>query len=239
MDIRKIIEQERRSFLPSASPIIPSSIGSLTEALLEQNWDSELTRHGNKRIIGIPRLRFNTSCADKADKAFIDFIPLYLVASFLKCERCGQCCRPNYLSWDLGVTISDAEAAQLQNVCRITKRRDKSYLKYPCPLLVENQCLRYSLRPFGCRCFPFNRWYDESTGEEGLGILMHCPAARKLYVVVNLFLEKLVKGNRELNTCLTLHDLEAAKHDFESRIISEEDQVYVNHRANVWRNSIM
>jgi Fe-S-cluster containining protein len=167
----------------------------------------------------------------------MSFLPLYLVSSFLKCQQCGQCCRPNERHWDRGVVLSRDEVLELKSRYRLEKRNGKTYLKYPCPILSgSSRCTRYHSRPFGCRLFPFNITRNPDTGEdEGLGLLMHCPAARDFYVTVNLFMQDfyahLEKCRAAGQPRFDIKDLDMLKTAYDYKAIDPADLAYMKAKA--------
>ncbi|MDV2989641.1 MAG: YkgJ family cysteine cluster protein [Dehalogenimonas sp.] len=240
--VRNIVARETDH---SASPI-PESVGraeephdGLTRSQLEQHWDQEAAQFGVERIMGVPSLRFNWRTAGVAQKRLMTFLPFYLVSRFLKCQGCSQCCRPNFLYWDKGIVLSRDEALRLKHLCKLEKRNGKTIMKYPCPLLNGKRCSHYKLRPAGCRFFPFNKWQDEATGEEGLGILMHCPAAKEFYVTVNLFMLRLHRFMQDRAEAggdgFNFEELDGLSADFSPNKISPEDLRYMVLKAEAVR----
>ncbi|MDV2989116.1 MAG: YkgJ family cysteine cluster protein [Dehalogenimonas sp.] len=208
----------------------------LTREILEDRWDRALAEHGTSRIIGVNLPAFNRQTASPAEWSLMSFLPLYLVSSFLKCQQCGQCCRPNERHWDRGVVLSRDEILTLKSYYRLEKRAGKTYLKYPCPALSGSKCTRYKMRPFGCRLFPFNITRNPDTGdEEGIGLLMHCPAAREFYVTVNLFMQDfyahLEKCRLAGKPRFDLKDLDLIRANYESRTIHPDDLAYMKAKA--------
>ena len=209
----------------------------LTREILEERWDRAIAEHGAKRLIGVNLPAFNRATASPAEWSLMSFLPLYLVSSFLKCQQCGQCCRPNERHWDRGVVLSRDEILELKNHYRLEKRNGKTYLKYPCPILSgASRCNRYKSRPFGCRLFPFNIARNPETGEEeGLGLLMHCPAARELYVTVNLFMQDfydhLEKCRASGQARFDIKDLDVIRANYDFKSIDPADLAYMKAKA--------
>lgn len=239
--VRKIVAKETTK---KPSPLGNTSYTSSSEPVmgptrleLEKNWDDEVARNGIERIMGISSLRFNKSNPFWGQGKLMDFLPLYLVARFLKCQQCSRCCRPNFLYWDKGVVLSREEALRLKHLCKLEKRNGVSIMKYPCPLLNGKRCRHYRFRPAGCRLFPFNKWYDDAAGEEGLGVLMHCPAAKEFYVTVSLFMPVLhgfIAARLQAGAeGFTIEDLDALSARFVPNQISPEDFNYLVEKAGL------
>ncbi|MEN8615347.1 YkgJ family cysteine cluster protein [Dehalogenimonas sp. THU2] len=239
--VRKIVAKEtaKKPALPDSASNTSSiePVRGLTRFELEKNWDEEAARNGVERIMGISSLRFNKSNPFWGQGKLMDFLPLYLVARFLKCQQCSRCCRPNFLYWDKGVVLSREEALRLKHLCKLEKRNGVFIMKYPCPLLNGKHCRHYRSRPAGCRLFPFNRWYDDAAGEEGLGVLMHCPAAKEFYVTVSLFMPILFKFVAERVQAgaegFTFEDLDVLSAKFGPNKISPEDLNYILEKAGI------
>ena len=125
------------------------------------------------------------------EAAFLYFLPMYLVATFLKCQGCGKCCRRlNDRVWDRGVVLSREEAASLKKFCSVKKKNGKYLLKYPCPLLKDNnKCRHYIHRPSACRFFPMTTFFGGASADTNQGIMMDCTASKEFYITVQLFLQ--------------------------------------------------
>jgi Fe-S-cluster containining protein len=165
------------------------------------------------------------------------FLPLYLVASFLKCQHCGNCCRPNQRQWDKGVVLSKEEAVSLGSFCVLKKSGSTYLLEYPCQLLdKENStCLQYHVRPFGCRAFPFSINSEKKTGDLQFGIIMVCPAGKELYVSSQLFLNELsafLQTRRKMGIPrFGIKEFETIKNRFEHNSIDEQEMRYMKKLA--------
>ncbi|MGI2336865.1 MAG: YkgJ family cysteine cluster protein [Dehalogenimonas sp.] len=232
--IRKIIAKETskiQSRQIADASITDEGVNGLTRTKLEKHWDEEVALNGVERIIGIPLLRINWRSATLDQRKLMTFLPLYLVPRLLKCHQCGQCCRPNHRSWDKGVVLSRDEVSRLKHMCKLEKHNGSILMKYPCPLLDVKICSHYLLRPAGCRFFPFNRWQDDATKEEGLGIVMHCPAAKEFYVTVNLFMQLLhqfmTARAQTGEEGFAFEDLDRLSMGFEPSAVSPEDRRYI------------
>lgn len=159
------------------------------------------------------------------------FLPLYLLSNFLKCQQCARCCKPNERKWDKGVILTKEEMVSLSHHCQISKRKGEYLLKYPCPLLKDDHCSQYQLRPFGCRLFPFNIDTEKGTNRLRHGIIMVCPAAKEIYVTSQLFLRDLalyLEERRQVGIHrFGIPELETVKLRFNHNQVSEEDMVYM------------
>lgn len=162
------------------------------------------------------------------------FLPLYLVATFHQCQRCGNCCRPNYRKWDKGIILSRQEASALEGECRIIKKNSQYILPYPCHFLKAKGCASYLKRPYGCRLFPFTT----VTGDDGTkrrGIIMLCPAAKDLYITSALFLQDLSRHveNARLNGQgrFDVRDLERLKMNYRHNEVDGADLAYMKRLA--------
>lgn len=235
--VRQLVSRKSglRPDVQEVSTGVETPADRLNRTQLEARWDEEIARYGNERIMGISSLRFNWRTAGREQKKLMTFLPFYLVARFLDCQGCSRCCRPNFLYWDKGIVLSRDEALRLKHLCKLEKRNGRTIMKYPCPLLKGKRCSHYLLRPAGCRFFPFNKWQDDTTGEEGLGIMMHCPAGREFYVKVSLFMESLHRFMRDRAEAgqegFTFDDLDALSAEFEPNTISPQELDYMVARA--------
>ena len=209
----------------------------LTRESLESYWDQVAREHGTGRAIGINLVTpIDLIHSNPGVASFMAFLPLYMVATFHKCQRCGACCRPNFRAWDKGVILSRDEALALRDYARITKRSGQQMLKYPCSLLKENNtCRHYHLRPYGCRLFPFTAIEDAESGQINRGIIMTCPAARELYVTAQLFIQDwynfLEKSRRQGKQRFDISDLEELKKKYQFNEVDEKDLEYMKELA--------
>jgi len=209
----------------------------LTREGLESYWDEVAGEHGTNRAIGVNLATpVDLINSNPGVASFMAFLPLYIVATFHKCQRCGSCCRPNFRAWDRGVILSREEALALRDYARITRRSGQQMLKYPCPLLKENNtCRQYHLRPYGCRLFPFTAIEDMASGQINRGIIMTCPAARELYVTAQLFIQDwydfLEGGRRQGRQRFDTSDLEELKQKYEYNKVDAKDLAYMKELA--------
>jgi hypothetical protein len=81
----------------------------LTRDILEKYWDEVLAAHGPLRAIGV---NLTAPLLNPGTASLMAFMPLYLVATFLKCQQCSSCCRPNERKWDKGGVCLYEEGSQ-------------------------------------------------------------------------------------------------------------------------------
>ncbi len=104
------------------------------------------------------------------------------------CQRCGKCCVELGLPYDPKSIFKIAEFLNLKVDQVIEKYYGKiieganeweseDYKRKPCPFLMTNgdtkSCLIYSVRPLGCKLYPFNT----DCGRAGVD----CPGAKIVY----------------------------------------------------------
>jgi len=173
--------------------------------------------------------------SDSNSRSFLTALSLYLVVSFLECQKCGKCCRPNDHKWDRGIILTRDEAIQIRPYCKIDKRNGQQYIKYPCQLQRNNRCVQYLMRPLSCRLFPFNILYD---GPDNLGtftIIMACPAAKEFYITINLFMQDFYlyidncRKNGKNN--IDFSDLEVLKNNFTDKMVDEKELKYIKNQS--------
>jgi Fe-S-cluster containining protein len=210
-----------------------SETDSLTRDNLEKYWDEVLATHGRLRAIGV---NLTAPLSSPGTASLMAFMPLYLVATFLKCQQCSSCCRPNERKWDKGIVLSREEARSLKQFAKITKKNGQRLLKYPCPLLEDDNCTQYMKRPYGCRLFPFTPIVDKAANQFSQGIIMTCPASRDFYVTVQLFLQRwhtfLEDCRRSGKRGFETQDLERLKLDFDYNQVDAEELSYMKKMAN-------
>lgn len=209
----------------------------VTRDMLARRWDEVLDTYGPTRAMGVDlAVPMPGDGSDPRATSLMAFLPLYLVATFHKCQKCGNSCRQNYRQWDRGVVLSREEVHSLKEYCRITKRNGQYLLKYPCPLLKKNNdCRRYQHRPYGCRLFPFTKVGGEAAGQRGMGTIMTCPSAKELYITTELFLQELGLYLKECERSgkqkFGIPDLETIKLKFDYNQVSAEDMAYMKKMA--------
>lgn len=108
------------------------------------------------------------------------------------CQRCGKCCAELGLPYDPKSVFEIAEFLNLKVDQVIEKYYGKiieganeweseDYKRKPCPFLITNgdtkSCLIYTVRPSGCRLYPF----DTDFGRSGVD----CPGAKIVYEKLN------------------------------------------------------
>lgn len=217
----------------SSHRLMPSNAGILTRDSLEKYWDEVLAAHGPLRAIGV---NLTAPLSNPGTASLMAFIPLYLVATFLKCRQCSSCCRPNERKWDKGILLSREEARSLKQFARITKKSGQRLLKYPCPLLEDKGCTQYVNRPYGCRLFPFTPIVDKAANQFSQGILMTCPASHDFYIAVQLFLQRwhtfLEESRRSGKRGFDIQDLERLKLDFDYNQVDAAELTYMKKVAN-------
>ncbi len=215
---------------------------TVSRETLESFWDEVMSAHGPTRTIGVNMMAPFGDMPGPSATSLMFFLPLYIVASFLKCQGCGSCCKPNIRKWDKGIILTKQEMISLRQYAKVTKRNGHYLMKYPCPLLKNDQCHQYSLRPVACRLFPLNVSPDRTTGQYRHGIIMACPAGKELYVTAQLFLLEL--GNY-LQECwrigkqtLNIQDLDMVRLQFDHNQVGPEEMVYMKKVANKPRSAI-
>ena len=219
---------------PIDPKVVPEA-GVVTKEGLERYWDEVMNTHGPTRTIGVNLTAPFGDTQNPGIASLMVFLPQYIVATFLKCQECSSCCRPNIRKWDKGVILSRDEMVSLRQYCPITKRNGQYLLKYPCPLLKDNRCRQYPLRPLGCRLFPFNISIDKATSQSRHGIIMTCPAGKELYITSQLFLQELAFYLQECRRLgkqrFNIQDLEMIKLKFNYNQVSAEDTAYMKKMA--------
>lgn len=217
------------------STLAPNETETVSRETLERYWDEVISAHGPARTIGVNMMAPFGDRQSLSTNSLMVFLPLYLVTSFLNCRGCGSCCKPNARKWDKGIILTREEILTLRQHANITKRNGHYMMKYPCPLLKNDSCRQYSLRPVACRLFPFNVSHDKKTKQYRHGIIMTCPAGKEFYVTIQLFLQEL---GRYLVECwrigkqtFNIPDLETVKLKFEHNQIGQKDLVYMKRLA--------
>ncbi len=221
---------------PVDSPVV-SEDGIITKDILESRWDEVIDSYGPTPVIGVDlTVPVFGDGSSPSTASLMTFLPLYLVATFLRCQKCSSCCRPNIRKWDKGIILTREEVFSLRQYCRISKRNGQHLLKYPCPLLKENnQCRQYPRRPLGCRLFPLTTVGQVAPGQVGRGIIMVCPASREFYITVELFLQELglyLQGGQDTgNHRFNIADLEKIKQKYDYNQVSAEEMAYMKKMA--------
>ncbi len=196
-------------------------------------WDEVLAAHGSLRAIGV---NLTAPLSNPGTASLMAFMPLYLVATFLKCQQCSSCYRPNERKWDKGIVLSREEARSLKQFAKITKKSGQRLLKYPCPLLEDKGCTQYINRPYGCRLFPFTPIVDKKANQFSQGILMTCPASRDFYITVQLYLQRwhtfLEDSRRSGKRGFAIQDLERLKLYFDYNQVDAAELTYMKKVAN-------
>lgn len=217
------------------STLAPNETETVSRESLESYWDKVMATRSPTRTIGVNMMAPFGDRRGPSTNSLMVFLPLYLVANFLNCRGCGSCCKPNARKWDKGIILTREERLTLRQHANITKRNGHYMMKYPCPLLKNDSCRQYSLRPVACRLFPFNINLDKTTRQYRHGIIMTCPAGKELYVTAQLFLQEL--GNY-LQECwrigkqtFNISDLETVRLNFEHNQIGQEDMAYMKRLA--------
>ncbi|MCX6123144.1 MAG: YkgJ family cysteine cluster protein, partial [Proteobacteria bacterium] len=81
------------------------------------------------------------------------------VAAQIDCTQCGQCCREiqPYLTAQDVLRLSGDPAASGNQMPLLRKDEESGlqvFCQKPCPMLKNNQCTAYDLRPDDCRSYP-------------------------------------------------------------------------------------
>ncbi len=205
----------------------------VTKEILERRWDEVAAQSGLRSVMGVDLLTPESS-PNPGAASLTAFLPLYIVAAFHLCQRCGACCRPNYRKWDKGIVLSRAEAITLEGKCRLIKKNSQHILPYPCQFLKAKGCDNYVMRPYGCRLFPFTT----VTGDDGIkrrGIIMLCPAAKDLYINSALFLQDLSRHMESARLTgqgrFDIRDLDQLKLNYPHNEINGLDLAYMKRLA--------
>ena len=113
--------------------------------ILERNWGDVIDTNDPTSTIEVNiEITFRNTQYSQ-NNFLMEFLPLYLSTTFLKCQKCGNCCRPDSKWRGKGAVLSKEEMLLLRQYSRIIKRNGQYLLKYPCPLLKTKRCSQFSL----------------------------------------------------------------------------------------------
>jgi len=121
------------------------------------------------------------------------------------CIKCGNCCRTQ-----TPINMTRIEMKRIASHLKLKRRRLTKLLKpryreggtfdipaKPCPLLSENSCTVYPVRPFTCRTYPFGHTLASFSSQKMHTIPSDCPAAVEMMaflgttrLVVDLMIKK-------------------------------------------------
>lgn len=219
---------------PIGIKVVPEA-GVVTREGLERYWVKFMNTYGPNRTIGLDFTALFDGTPSPSTASLMEFLPLYLVNTFLKCQKCGSCCRPVSRWRGKGVALVKGEMLSLRQYCHITKNNGRYLLKYPCQLLKNKKCSLYKIRPLDCRLSPLSINKDNKTGKLNHGITTACPAAKELYVAVELFLQELglylQECQRVAKQKFSIEDLEMVELKFDHNKVSTEDMAYMKKMA--------